>query len=97
MPANDITLKDALKVFLNDSKKIKKRLFQAKVKDFWAKSMGNSIIRHTTEVKIYREKLYISITSAPLRQELSYGKDKIKKMMNEMLGEEYVKDVVIRG
>ncbi|MEM0993385.1 MAG: DUF721 domain-containing protein [Bacteroidota bacterium] len=96
MPSNDLTLKDALKVFIEDSKKFKHRLYQAKVKAHWTKTMGNSIVRHTTEVKIYRKKLFISVNSAPLRQELSYGKDKIQAMMNEMLGEPFLEGVVIR-
>jgi len=96
MPSNDLTLKDALKAYVNESKKFKKRLYQSKVKAHWEKSMGNSIVRYTKEIKIYRKKLFISITSAPLRQELSYGKDKIKNMMNEMLEEDYIQDVVLR-
>jgi hypothetical protein len=40
--------------------------------------------------------LYLSIISAPLKQELSYSKDKIKAMINRELGEEYLEDVVIR-
>jgi len=33
---------------------------------------------------------------APLKQELSYSKDKIIKLVNEMLGENAVKEVMIR-
>ncbi|MEO1434926.1 MAG: hypothetical protein AAFV80_05275 [Bacteroidota bacterium] len=36
------------------------------------------------------------LESAALRQELSYGRDKIKKVLNEELGEEYIKEVIIR-
>ncbi|MEN0045717.1 MAG: DUF721 domain-containing protein [Bacteroidota bacterium] len=96
MPSNDLPLKEALKAFINESKTFKAKLYQAKVKDHWQKAMSPSILRYTTEVKVYRQKLYLKITSAPLRQELMYGKDKIKGMMNEMLGEEYIKEVVIR-
>ncbi|MEM9884953.1 MAG: DUF721 domain-containing protein [Bacteroidota bacterium] len=96
MPANDLTLKDALKIFVEDSKKFKRRLYQAKIKAHWTKTMGTSIVNYTTEIKIYRKKLFISISSAPLRQELSYGKDKILEMMNEMLGETFLEEVVVR-
>ncbi|MEL6719792.1 MAG: DciA family protein [Bacteroidota bacterium] len=96
MPSNDLPLKDVLKAYINESKKFKTRLYQAKVNDYWQKTMSPSILRYTTEVKIYREKLYLKITSAPLRQELMLGREKIKDMMNEMLDEEYIKDVVIR-
>ena len=45
---------------------------------------------------MYRKKLYITVDSAPLRQELSYGREKIKKVMNEELGEDYIEEVIIR-
>ena len=38
MPANDLTLKDALKVFIEDSKKFKRRLYQAKIKEHWTRT-----------------------------------------------------------
>jgi hypothetical protein len=40
--------------------------------------------------------LYLTILSAPLKHELSFAKDKIKARLNEEMGEEYIRDVVIR-
>jgi len=40
--------------------------------------------------------LYVELTSAVLREELSYGKDKIIKMINEELRREIVREVVLR-
>jgi hypothetical protein len=95
-PSNELTLKEAMQAFVNGSKKLKKRLFQAKVEQHWNNTMSPSILRHTKDIKVYRGKLYISVTSAPLREELSYGKVKILDMMNEHLGEEYLSGVVLR-
>ena len=41
-------------------------------------------------------KLMITTTVAPLKQELNYSKDKIIKLVNEMLGERLVREVIIR-
>jgi hypothetical protein len=38
----------------------------------------------------------VSLTSSVLREELNYGKDKIIAMINEELGKEVVKKVVLR-
>ena len=57
--------------------------------------MGPSINKYTTQITVRRNKLFVTIESAPLKQELSFGKEKIKKMINEELGEEYIQDVVI--
>ncbi|MEM1324871.1 MAG: DciA family protein [Bacteroidota bacterium] len=95
-PSNELTLKEAMQAFVNSSKKLKKRLYQAKVEQYWQDTMSPAIIRYTKEIKVYRGKLYISITSAPLREELMYGKEKILALMNEHLGENYLSAVVIR-
>ena len=76
--------------------KLKGKLNQSRVKSLWANLMGPSIMMHTSEIKVFREKLYVTIDSAPLRQELFMGRAKILKMINEELGEAYLKDVIIK-
>lgn len=93
--SNDQPLKEVLKAFAN-SKKMKSKLTQLKVKDAWASMMGPTITKYTGELSLHKQTLYITITSASLRQELTYGKDKITKMLNEELGEEYIKEVVLK-
>ncbi len=91
---NDETLKDALQRFVN-SKNVKPKVFQAKVSSLWPELMGPTIAGYTTEISLRRQVLYLRISSSSLRQELTYGKDKIVKLLNEELGEEYIRDVVI--
>lgn len=86
-----IVLQKMLEVY-----KLKGKLNQSRVKTLWSEMMGPAITKHTTEVKVFREKLYVSLDSAALRQELSFGRDKILKMMNRELGEAYLKEVIIR-
>jgi predicted nucleic acid-binding Zn ribbon protein len=93
---NDQSLKEVLQAFLNTNDKVKNKLFLAKIKDFWQSRMGPSITRYTTEIELKKHKLYLVIASAPLRQELSMSKEKIKDMINEMLGENFVEEVFIR-
>ena len=72
------------------------RLTQTKIISLWTSIMGPTISRYTRDIKVTRKgKLLLTIESASLRQELSMGKDKIKKVLNEELGEEYIKEVVI--
>jgi len=74
----------------------KSKIYQTKVKEIWVLKMGPSISSYTREIKLRGKKLFISISSAPLRQELAYSKTKIINLINEGLGEEYVLDVIIR-
>ncbi|MBX2877148.1 MAG: DUF721 domain-containing protein [Saprospiraceae bacterium] len=92
---NQVSLKEALKEML-EVYRLKAKLNQTKINAVWSKLMGSSINKYTREIKLRRNKLYITIESASLRQELSYGKEKIIKIINEELGENYIEEVIIR-
>ena len=93
---NDITLKEALLAYINSSEKIKRKLYQTKIKMHWEKTMGKPILKYTTALNLRKKKLYVHISSAALRQELSLGRDKLLKIMNDSLGEEYLEEVIIK-
>lgn len=92
---NESTLQDALKDMLQEFKLVP-QLNEARVKTLWEQLMGKTISTYTTNVSVRKNILYLTIISAPLKHELSYAKDKIRKMLNEELGEEFIKEVVIR-
>jgi hypothetical protein len=66
------------------------------VRDAWKNLMGNGVNNYTREIMLRGTTLYVELTSAVLREELSYGKAKIVSMINTELGREVVKDVVLR-
>ena len=76
--------------------KLSTRLNEVRIKSLWADIMGKTISTYTTELEVHRQTLYVTILSAPLRQELSYARETIRQRMNEALGEDFLKDVVIR-
>ncbi len=76
--------------------RLKSGLNQTKIEGVWEKVMGPSIAKHTTQIKLVKDKLFIDLNSASLRQELSYGKEKIIQILNEELGSEVVKKVFIK-
>ncbi|MCB0635568.1 MAG: DUF721 domain-containing protein [Lewinella sp.] len=88
-------LKKALEAML-DHYKLRGKYTQARVRQLWPKLMGPAINKYTTEVKVYRKNLYVTLSSAALRQELSMGTERIRDLINEELGEEYLEKVVIR-
>ena len=92
---NQTNLKDAIKAML-DHYKLQGKYQQTRIKQLWPELMGPSIMQYTTDIQIVRKVLFVSLSSAPLKQELSMGKEKIKKIINEELGEEYLLEVVIR-
>ena len=76
--------------------KLEPGLNQVSVIDAWKNLMGNGVNNYTANVALRHGTLYVELTSAVLREELSYGKDKIIKMINEELGKEVITNVVLR-
>ncbi|TXE09911.1 DUF721 domain-containing protein [Seonamhaeicola algicola] len=90
-----ISIKDALKEFV-ESNKLDKGLNKVNVADAWAKLMGNGVNNYTTAITLQNEILYVQLSSSVLREELSYGKQKIITLINEELGKEIVKKLILR-
>ena len=88
-------IKDVLKQFLK-TYRLEEKLVGVKVRTSWEKLMGHTIAAHTVDIAIKQRKLYISFDSPALRTELSYAKDKVRKMLNEELGEDMIDEVILR-
>ncbi|MEZ4919609.1 MAG: DUF721 domain-containing protein [Saprospiraceae bacterium] len=92
---NDLSLKDAMQLMI-DQYRLEPQLQETRIKMLWEERMGKTISTYTSKLYLRKNILYVTILSAPLKQELVYGRDKIKKMLNEELGEDLIQDVVIR-
>jgi hypothetical protein len=90
-----LKLSDALKEFV-DENNLQKGLDKVDVKEAWASLMGNGVNHYTTNVQLKRDILYVDLSSSVLREELSYGNKKIVAMLNEHLGKELVRKLVLR-
>lgn len=66
------------------------------VAEAWKNLMGNGVNAYTKDVILKGGTLYVALTSSVLRDELSYGKDKIMKLLNDDLGRAVVTNVVLR-
>lgn len=93
--SNDSPIGDILKEIIQKNK-LQPGIDQISVKEAWAALMGNGVNSYTRNVVLKGSTLYVELTSAVLRQELSYGKDKIIKMINEELRRDVVTEVVLR-
>lgn len=91
---NDQSLQEALKLMLEEYK-LSARLNETRVKQLWGTLMGKKIATYTASVAVRKHTLYLTILSAPLKQELSFAKDNIRSMMNDALGENFIHEVVI--
>ena len=92
---NESSVGDVLKQIIKVNK-LQPGIDQIAVKEAWKSLMGNGVNSYTRNVVLKGSTLYVELTSAVLREELSYGKDKIIKMINEELRRDIVAVVVLR-
>lgn len=90
-----LPISDILKEFV-DSNKLQSGLDKVNVKDAWEKMMGKGVNNYTTAITLDHDVLYVSLSSSVLREELSYGKQKIIDMLNESIGKVIIKKIVLR-
>lgn len=92
---NESSIGEVLKEII-EKNKLQPGIDQIAVKDAWKSLMGNGVNTYTRNIVLKGSTLYVELTSAVLREELSYGKDKIIRMINEELRRDVVAAVVLR-
>ncbi|MDP5082507.1 MAG: DUF721 domain-containing protein [Winogradskyella sp.] len=88
-------IEDILKEFVQTNN-LQSGLDKVNIREAWIKLMGNGVNNYTTAIELKHETLYVQLSSSVLREELSYGNEKIVKMLNESVGKELVKKLVLR-
>lgn len=68
---------------------------EAHIVTLWDKMMGPAVTKYTVNIEVEKRILFVQLNNAALKQELSYAKERIKKMLNEEVGEEVLLDVRI--
>ncbi|SDS43228.1 Protein of unknown function [Gillisia sp. Hel1_33_143] len=91
----NMKLSDALQSFVS-SNKLQKGLDKVNAKDVWNAQMGPAIEKYTTSIKLDGNTLYVQLSSSVLREELSYGKERIIRLLNEELGKELINKLILR-
>lgn len=79
-----LSIKDALHDMLQENK-LQHGIDEIDVQKAWKAVMGKGVSSYTIQVELKNKTLLIKLTSSTLREELSYGKEKIIQMMNENL------------
>ena len=87
------SIQDLMKNVIKENK-LTKGMHQLSVQEAWAKLMGNGVVSYTQKIELNGKTLIVNLKSSVLREELSYGKEKIVKMMNEELGEPLISKII---
>jgi len=92
---NEETLKTVINRMLK-AYGLEEGYFKTLLINSWPVVMGKMVSVKTIDLNIKNKVLYVKMSSAPLKQELSYGKQKIVTMLNEHVGHEVIVDVVFQ-
>ena len=90
-----ISMKDAIGEFL-ERNRLKKKFDQTEVISLWKTMFGPVVANRTTQLFFRDGKLFVSLSSSVLRQELSMNKAKIIQSLNEEMNQEVVKEIVFK-
>ena len=87
-------VKDLMQIFIKENN-LSKGMQKIQIEETWAKLMGQGVAGYTTSVKLQNKTLIVQLSSSVLREELTYGKEKIIKMMNEEMGENIISKIML--
>ena len=75
-------LKDLIPRMLEEND-LQKGMHKMQVREVWEEVMGPGVSNYTQDVILKNETLIVKLSSAALREELEYGKEKIRRMMDD--------------
>ncbi|HLT08009.1 MAG TPA: DUF721 domain-containing protein [Cyclobacteriaceae bacterium] len=86
-------LKDVFEELLQ-AYSLKDRFNERKVISSWGEIMGNTVAKRTSQLFVKDKKLYVKISSAPVKKELMMNKSKVLQLIAERFGPDTIADVI---
>ena len=93
---NDQPIADVLAQYVGASDKINRGLAAVNIDQVFREEMGEVVAGYLAGIKLNKDTLIISVTSAPLRAELTHSRMKLIDLLNRRLGKELIKKIVVR-
>ncbi len=89
------SLSETLHEFIQENR-LQKGINKVDVEEAWVRLMGPGVNTYTTAIELRNDTLFVSLSSSVLREELSLGNTKIITLLNEALGRDLIKKLVLR-
>ena len=71
-------------------------IFNIKIKEAWQKAVEKKIFDYTKEIYVKGDVLFIKVSNPILKQEILYSRQKVINLINEDLGKELIKKIVLK-
>ena len=92
--SNDQTLKEALATMLRDFH-LEEKVNEGRLRERWEGMFGKTIAKYTRKIAVKNKKLYLTIDSSSLKQELLFNKQKMMDRINLEIAAEMVHDIIL--
>lgn len=73
---------------------LKDRFNERKVVSSWGEIMGNTVAKRTAGISVKDKKLYVKLTSGPIKKELMMNKSKVLQLIAEKFGQHTIEDII---
>ncbi len=90
-----VSLKDVLDDMIRDMR-IDGKMEEMNVRKYWYELMGAYITNHTSRIYYRDGKLFVTMDSSALKQELFMAREKIRADLNKRMEKEVIKELILR-
>lgn len=73
---------------------LKDRYNERKVITAWGEIMGNTVSKRTSEISVKDKKLFVKISSGPVKKELMMNKSKVLQLISDKFGPQVIEDII---
>lgn len=89
---NEHNIKELIDDLIN-TYKLRTKINEVRLQHLWKDIAGNSVAARTIEIYIKDKTLFLRLTSAPLKEELFYAREKIIQQINKRLEGDFIKEI----
>lgn len=92
--SNQQSIGQLLDLFVKENR-LESGLLQVNLHQYWNEIAGEFIARHTTEIKIIKNTLFIRVDNAACREELLYRKSELLERVVRLTGAKNITEISI--
>jgi len=90
---NDQSMKEVIDQMLK-SFHLDQKINETRLINSWEKVMGKTVANRTVQLSIRNKKLFVTLNSASLREELHHAREKIVSLLNAESGGEVIDEII---
>lgn len=72
------------------------KMYETRVVKSWSAVLGENVMQYTSNIYFSKKKLYVTLTSSVLRQELFLTRHEIINSLNKYVGVSVVKEIIFQ-